>query len=87
MPHGAPFESFFRVDHIIIHHFPYHPSQTTSSPIVANMHQMFDLSLGQFIKLYKLLQACWLPLHIIGKVPSFIELDTNPKYSMFIETF
>ena len=63
MPHNAPFESFFRVDH---------PHSSSSNMIFGNLHQMFDMSLGHFIKLYKLLPFCWTPLHIIGKVISYI---------------
>ena len=37
-------------------------------PCIVQLLQMFDMSLGHFAKLYRLLPYCKLPLHIIGKV-------------------
>ena len=63
MPHNAPFESFFRVCRPKENH-----TMAVQFPCIVQLLQMFDMSLGHFAKLYRLLPYCKLPLHIIGKV-------------------
>ena len=43
-------------------------STSVQFPCIVQLLQMFDMSLGHFAKLYRLLPYCKLPLHIIGKV-------------------